>query len=161
MGKRVVVEGHDNNHVNQHVTPVSTGQRNVRKRKCNSNITNSKNLRMNVSHNNYWHENDDEDSSSNDGPPVGLATTPRNTSSKQANNSSILLSNSLNVSFTQNDNNSTITESPKPVYTLRPSVVNGTVLHDLTQKPWRLGRPIGKLTNATKIKKKIEFVYFQ
>ncbi|XP_046809818.1 glutamic acid-rich protein [Lucilia cuprina] len=151
MGKRVI-ESHDNNnhhhHHQQHVTPVTTGQRNIRKRKCNSNLTNSKNLRMNTAashtNNSYWHENDDEDSSSNDGPPVGLATTPRNTSSKQANNSSILLNNSLNVSLMQNDNNSTVTESPKPVYTLRPSVVNGTVLYDLAQKPWRLGRPIGK-----------------
>lgn len=142
MGKRVIVETHNNN---QHVTPVTTGQRNIRKRKCNSNISNGKNLRMNTaSHNNYWHENDDEDSSSNDGPPLGLLTTPRNASSKQANNSSILLNNSLNISLTQNDNNSPSTESPKPVYTLRPSVVNGTVLRDLTQKPWRLGRPIGK-----------------
>lgn len=151
MGKRVIVntaaaaETHDHH---QHVTPVTTGQRNIRKRKCNSNITNSKNLRLNASshnNNNYWHENDDEDSSSNDGPLPLVATTPRNASSKQANNSSILLNNSLNLSLTQNDNNSTITESPKPVYTLRPSVVNGTIMYDLTQKPWRLGRPIGKL----------------
>ncbi|KAM7344277.1 back seat driver isoform 2-T3 [Cochliomyia hominivorax] len=143
MGKRVVTENPDSHH-HQHVTPVTTGQRNIRKRKCNSNITNSKNLRMNSSHDSYWHENDDEDSSSNDGPPLDLVTTPRNASSKQANNSSILLNNSLNLSLTQNDNNSSLTESPKPVYTLRPSVVNGTIMYDLTQKPWRLGRPIGK-----------------
>lgn len=153
MGKRVIVESHDNN---QHVTPVTTGQRSIRKRKCNSTITNSKNVRLNASHNNYWHENDDEDSSSNDGPPLGLiTTTPRNASSKHANNSSILLNNSLNISLTQNDN-STLTESPKPVYTLRPSVVNGTVLYDLTQKPWRLGRPIGE-----SIKKKQKFTFIQ
>ncbi|XP_075165010.1 back seat driver [Haematobia irritans] len=155
MGKRVV-ESQDHHH---NVTPVTTGARNIRKRKCNSsgnNITNrlhhhgidnksNKSQRMSSGsgHNNDdWHENDDEDSSSNDGPPEKLPT-PRNLSSKHANNSSILLNNSLNISMT-NEPNASLTESPKPVYTLRPSVVNGTVLYDLNEKPWRLGRPIGK-----------------
>lgn len=148
MGKRVIGESNHENH-HQHVTPVTTGPRNIRKRKCNSsNLTSIEKgkilRRMNASHNNYWHENDDEDSSSNDGPLLGLLT-PRNASSKHANNSSILLNNTLNLNLTNcNDNNSPLTESPKPVYTLRPSIVNGTVLSDLTQKPWRLGRPIGK-----------------
>lgn len=143
MGKRIIPEGHDNS---QHISPVSAAQRKTRKRKNNSSIRKNKNLRLNNSHNNiFWHENDDEDSSSSDGIPLGLAiATPRNASSKQANNSSILLNSTLNLSLTQNDNNSSITESPKPVYTLRPSVVNGTILYDLTQRPWRLGRPIGK-----------------
>ncbi|XP_073847797.1 back seat driver isoform X2 [Musca autumnalis] len=157
MGKRVVVESHDHHHQqhsnnHHHVTPVTTGARNIRKRKCNSNgnantnhssdkITN-KAQRMSSSSGHEWHENDDEDSSSNDGPPE-VVQTPRNLSSKQANNSSILLNNSLNVSLA-NEPNASLTESPKPVYTLRPSVVNGTVLYDLNEKPWRLGRPIGK-----------------
>ncbi|XP_014103620.2 uncharacterized protein bsd [Bactrocera oleae] len=81
--------------------------------------------------NNYWHENDDEDSSSNDATHV----TPmiRHPSTKHANNSSILLSA-----------NTSLNESPKPVYTLLPSIVNGTIMYDLMQKPWRLGKPIGK-----------------
>ncbi|XP_054090596.1 uncharacterized protein LOC128919721 isoform X2 [Zeugodacus cucurbitae] len=80
---------------------------------------------------NYWHENDDEDSSSNDATHV----TPvmRNPSTKHANNSSILLSA-----------NTSLNESPKPVYTLLPTIVNGTIMYDLMQKPWRLGKPIGK-----------------
>uniref|UniRef100_T1PL63 non-specific serine/threonine protein kinase n=1 Tax=Musca domestica TaxID=7370 RepID=T1PL63_MUSDO len=160
MGKRIVVESHDHHHQqhsnnnHHHVTPVTTGARNIRKRKCNSNgnateqhhandkINNSKAKRMSSSSGHEWHENDDEDSSSNDGPPE-VAQTPRNLSSKQANNSSILLNNSLNISLA-NEPNASLTESPKPVYTLRPSVVNGTVLYDLNEKPWRLGRPIGK-----------------
>lgn len=164
MGKRVVVESHEhhhhqhnsNNHTH-HVTPVTTGARNIRKRKCNSNgnataapgqhssadkTASGKSQRLSSSSQHDWHENDDEDSSSNDGPP-GEPQAPRNLSSKQANNSSILLNNSLNISLA-NEPNASLTESPKPVYTLRPSVVNGTVLYDLSEKPWRLGRPIGK-----------------
>uniref|UniRef100_A0A1I8PWM3 non-specific serine/threonine protein kinase n=1 Tax=Stomoxys calcitrans TaxID=35570 RepID=A0A1I8PWM3_STOCA len=156
MGKRVVVETHDHHH--HQVTPVSTGARNIRKRKCNSNGNTNSNRHHGIDkgngnkaqrmssgsgHNNdEWHENDDEDSSSNDGPPEKLPT-PRSISSKHANNSSILLNNSLNISLA-NEPNASLTESPKPVYTLRPSVVNGTVLYDLNEKPWRLGRPIGK-----------------
>ncbi|XP_055854177.1 serine/threonine-protein kinase VRK1 isoform X2 [Episyrphus balteatus] len=34
--------------------------------------------------------------------------------------------------------------SPKPVYHLRPSVVNGILLEDITEKKWRIGKPIGK-----------------
>lgn len=71
--------------------------------------------------------NDAEDSSSNDSKVmIKNCSIPANLSLKVAN------------------------ESPKPVYNLRPSLVNGTILQDLTSKPWRLGRPIGK----------IKFVYF-
>uniref|UniRef100_A0A0K8VDV3 non-specific serine/threonine protein kinase n=1 Tax=Bactrocera latifrons TaxID=174628 RepID=A0A0K8VDV3_BACLA len=111
--------------------------RTIRKRKRNSSLaaidsemitTTAKTTRG--SHN-YWHENDDEDSSSNEATNV----TPviRNPSTKHANNSSILLSA-----------NTSLNESPKPVYTLLPSIVNGTIMYDLMQKPWRLGKPIGK-----------------
>ncbi|CAD6998507.1 uncharacterized protein LOC101455040 [Ceratitis capitata] len=118
MGKRmIVVEA-------KHVTPA---KRSIRKRKRNSGGAAAKLIRGGQN----WHENDDEDSSSNDAAIV----TPvvRNQSSKQANNSSILLSA-----------NTSVNESPKPVYTLLPSIVNGTIMYDLMQKPWRLGKPIGK-----------------
>lgn len=35
-------------------------------------------------------------------------------------------------------------DSPRQVYSLRPSIVNGTLLRDLKQRLWRLGQPIGK-----------------
>lgn len=159
MGKRVIHETqHIESHHHSHVAPLSTGVRNIRKRKCASSDKNGKKtLRISAATAaaaaDYWrHENDDEDSSSNDAPPPHKQLpspniTPRNASHKQANNSSILLNNSFNSSIVSSagfENNSlTATESPKPVYTLRPSVVNGTVMYDLTQKPWRLGRPIG------------------
>ncbi|XP_054740215.1 uncharacterized protein LOC129245829 [Anastrepha obliqua] len=127
MGKRMaVIEA-------KHVTPVT---RIIRKRKRNSGgvTAGSEVIAESVKaqrRGNYWHESDDEDSSSNDATNV----TPlmRNQSTKQANNSSILLSA-----------NTSVNESPKPVYTLLPSVVNGTIMYDLMQKPWRLGKPIGK-----------------
>ncbi|XP_017463853.1 PREDICTED: uncharacterized protein LOC108357245 isoform X2 [Rhagoletis zephyria] len=126
MGKRMAVTEA------KHATPTT---RTIRKRKRNSSgvaadVISATAKVLRGGHN-YWHENDDEDSSSNDATNV----TPqvRNLSTKQANNSSILLSA-----------NTSVNESPKPVYTLLPSVVNGTIMYDLMQKPWRLGKPIGK-----------------
>ncbi|XP_067632791.1 uncharacterized protein bsd [Eurosta solidaginis] len=127
MGKRMAVTEA------KHSTPAV---RTIRKRKRNSSGTavgaeiiaaTAKALRGH----NYWHENDDEDSSSND--TTNVTPIVRNQSTKHANNSSILLSA-----------NTSVNESPKPVYTLLPSVVNGTIMYDLMQKPWRLGKPIGK-----------------
>lgn len=38
-----------------------------------------------------------------------------------------------------------LNDSPRHVYSLRPSIVNGTLLRDLRQNVWRLGQPIGWL----------------
>uniref|UniRef100_A0A1A9Z5J3 non-specific serine/threonine protein kinase n=1 Tax=Glossina pallidipes TaxID=7398 RepID=A0A1A9Z5J3_GLOPL len=159
MGKRAPQPATtiDSHHLHP-ITPAATATRSIRKRKRNppseaKELESAlvapcpKTLRMSTSaHNNWQHYNDDEDSSSNDTPLPSVPLTHRNYTTKQANNSSILLnSSSLNNSLGGGgDYNCSSTESPKPVYTLRPSLVNGTILHDLTQKPWRLGRPIGK-----------------
>ncbi|KAH8415924.1 hypothetical protein KR222_003915, partial [Zaprionus bogoriensis] len=101
-----------------------------------------------------WHENDDEDSSSSGSAHDALLLqTPQPQSQPQraagcpaVNNSrASLLSLATFASGGHSDhNNSNATESPRPVYTLRPSVVNGTILRDVLSKAWRLGRPIGK-----------------
>uniref|UniRef100_A0A1B0AXW7 Zinc finger protein 2 n=1 Tax=Glossina palpalis gambiensis TaxID=67801 RepID=A0A1B0AXW7_9MUSC len=61
-------------------------------------------------------------------------------------NSPILLNNSpLNNNLGRGgDYNCSSTGPPKPACTLRPSLVNGTLLHSLPQKAWRLCRSIGK-----------------
>ncbi|XP_037948735.1 uncharacterized protein LOC119680131 [Teleopsis dalmanni] len=120
----------------QYVTPLQA--RTIRKRKKISGAAPAakKSLRFKTTNHDGWHENDDEDSSSND-----TTTLPqRNQSSKQANISSIL----IHTPLSNTGDNALSIESPKPVYTLRPSVVNGTILFDLNRKQWRLGRPIGK-----------------
>ncbi|KAH8309052.1 hypothetical protein KR059_005417 [Drosophila kikkawai] len=94
-----------------------------------------------------FHENDDEESSSSSGSAgcgdgatsMDVVVTPTLMHTPQAR--SLLLTG---ASFASDQNNSSATESPRPVYTLRPSVVNGTILRDLLSKAWRLGRPIGK-----------------
>uniref|UniRef100_A0A1A9WMP8 non-specific serine/threonine protein kinase n=1 Tax=Glossina brevipalpis TaxID=37001 RepID=A0A1A9WMP8_9MUSC len=159
MGKRApqATTTIDSSHLHP-ITPVASATRGIRKRKRNPpseakeielGIAAScpKTFRINTSTHNYWGRyNDDDDSSSNDTPLPSAPLKPRNYTTKQANNSSILLnSSSLNNSVVGGgDYNCSLTESPKPVYTLRPSLVNGTILHDLKQKTWRLGRPIGK-----------------
>ncbi|KAH8277629.1 hypothetical protein KR018_002398 [Drosophila ironensis] len=85
-----------------------------------------------------FHENDDEDSSSS-GSAVGETASSALMHTPQPR--SLLLTS---ASFASDHNNSSATESPRPVYTLRPSVVNGTILRDVLSKAWRLGRPIGK-----------------
>lgn len=44
-------------------------------------------------------------------------------------------------------NNSSFFEdgSPKPEYILSRDLVNGTILTDIAQKRWRIGKPIGKV----------------
>ncbi|KAH8238687.1 hypothetical protein KR038_001421 [Drosophila bunnanda] len=94
-----------------------------------------------------FHENDDEESSSSSGSAgcgdgttrMDVVVTPTLMHTPQAR--SLLLTG---ASFASDQNNLSTTESPRPVYTLRPSVVNGTILRDLLSKAWRLGRPIGK-----------------
>lgn len=92
-----------------------------------------------------FHENDDEESSCSsgsagcgDGATSMDVVTSTLMHTPQAR--SLLLTG---ASFASDHNNSSATESPRPVYTLRPSVVNGTILRDLLSKAWRLGRPIG------------------
>ncbi|XP_022218450.1 uncharacterized protein LOC111071430 isoform X2 [Drosophila obscura] len=87
-----------------------------------------------------FHENDDEDSSSSGSAGGGeVAEDTSVLRTPQAQN--LLLAG---ASFASDHNHSNSTESPRPVYTLRPSVVNGTILRDVLSKAWRLGRPIGK-----------------
>lgn len=45
--------------------------------------------------------------------------------------------------------NNTLLEdgSPKPEYILTRDLVNGTILTDLAQKHWRIGKPIGTVFN--------------
>ncbi|XP_023037001.1 uncharacterized protein LOC6652489 isoform X2 [Drosophila willistoni] len=82
------------------------------------------------------HDNDDEDSLSS-GSGGGIGTALVHTPQAQAAHSLLSLASN-------EKQNSLSTESPRPVYSLRPSVVNGTILRDVLSKPWRLGRPIGK-----------------
>ncbi|KAH8254165.1 hypothetical protein KR032_008773 [Drosophila birchii] len=92
-----------------------------------------------------FHENDDEESTSSSGSAgcgatsMDVVVTPSLMHTPQAR--SLLLTG---ASFASDQNNSNATDSPRPVYTLRPSVVNGTILRDVLSKAWRLGRPIGK-----------------
>ncbi|XP_017069404.1 uncharacterized protein LOC108106683 [Drosophila eugracilis] len=87
-----------------------------------------------------FHENDDEESCSSAGSAGGMdAEPPTLLHTPQAR--SLLLTG---ASIASDHNNSSVMESPRPVYTLRPSVVNGTILRDVLSKAWRLGRPIGK-----------------
>ncbi|XP_062135447.1 uncharacterized protein LOC133845103 isoform X2 [Drosophila sulfurigaster albostrigata] len=97
-----------------------------------------------------WHENDDEDSSSSGSATEPLLQTPQPAAGRgqqcaAVNSRASLLSLATFASGGHSDhNNSNATDSPRPVYTLRPSVVNGTILRDVLSKAWRLGRPIGK-----------------
>ncbi|XP_032306841.1 uncharacterized protein LOC6495491 isoform X2 [Drosophila ananassae] len=134
MGKRLQLER-------------SPTDRSIRKRKRSAIKAAEKHQRVDGPNTFEFHENDDEDSSSSGSAagregarmevdqlvPATLMHTP------QAR--SLLLTG---ASFASDHNNSSVTESPRPVYTLRPSVVNGTILRDVLSKAWRLGRPIGK-----------------
>ncbi|KAH8370358.1 hypothetical protein KR093_003136 [Drosophila rubida] len=95
-----------------------------------------------------WHDNDDEDSSSSASANDPILQTPQQPVRGQpcaVNSRASLLSLATFASGGHSDhNNSNATDSPRPVYTLRPSVVNGTILRDVLSKAWRLGRPIGK-----------------
>lgn len=77
-----------------------------------------------------------EVSSPEDTPFSFVSLTSRNVTSKQANNSSILVNNSSsNSNLGSGGNyNCSSTGSPKRAYTLRQSVVNGIILHNLKQK---------------------------
>ncbi|BFG03165.1 uncharacterized protein DMAD_02486 [Drosophila madeirensis] len=87
-----------------------------------------------------FHENDDEDSSSSGSAGgVKVSEDALVLRTPQAQNLQL-----AGASFVSDQNHSNSTESPRPVYTLRPSVVNGTILRDVLSKAWRLGRPIGK-----------------
>ncbi|KAH8321537.1 hypothetical protein KR074_007989 [Drosophila pseudoananassae] len=121
--------------------------RSIRKRKRSAIKAAEKHQRVDGPNNYEFHENDDEDSSSSGSAagregarmevdqlvPATLMHTPQGRG--------LLLTG---ASFASDHNNSSVTESPRPVYTLRPSVVNGTILRDVLSKAWRLGRPIGK-----------------
>lgn len=87
-----------------------------------------------------FHENDDEESCSSAGSAGGMDVDPP-TLLQTPQARSLLLTG---ASIASDHNNSSVMESPRPVYTLRPSVVNGTILRDVLSKAWRLGRPIGK-----------------
>ncbi|EDV56383.1 eukaryotic translation initiation factor 5B isoform X1 [Drosophila erecta] len=87
-----------------------------------------------------FHENDDEESCSSAGSAAGTEADPP-TLLHTPHPRSLLLTG---ASIASDHNNSSVMESPRPVYTLRPSVVNGTILRDVLSKAWRLGRPIGK-----------------
>ncbi|XP_017148387.1 uncharacterized protein LOC108159528 isoform X2 [Drosophila miranda] len=121
--------------------------RNIRKRKRASAKTSGsvteKCLRLSAATNGNgyeFHENDDEDSSSS-GSAGGGEVEEDTSVLKTPQAQSLLLAG---ASFASDHNHSNSTESPRPVYTLRPSVVNGTILRDVLSKAWRLGRPIGK-----------------
>lgn len=47
-------------------------------------------------------------------------------------------------SINHHNSKTELKDSPRHVYSLRPSIVNGTLLRDLRQNVWRLGQPIGK-----------------
>ncbi|EDW31321.1 GL11027 [Drosophila persimilis] len=121
--------------------------RNIRKRKRapakTSGSVTEKCLRLSAATNGNgyeFHENDDEDSSSS-GSAGGGEVEEDTSVLKTPQAQSLLLAG---ASFASDHNHSNSTESPRPVYTLRPSVVNGTILRDVLSKAWRLGRPIGK-----------------
>ncbi|XP_034479110.1 uncharacterized protein LOC117785279 [Drosophila innubila] len=157
MGKRIASE-------RQHVTPPQTdtkahpSDRSARKRKRSavvkaSQVEKCQRLSAGGSTDNScsWHEdNDDEDSSSSSSGQSGndaILQTPQPLSRAQCpvNSRASLLSLATFASGGHSDhNNSNANDSPRPVYTLRPSVVNGTILRDVLSKAWRLGRPIGK-----------------
>ncbi|KAH8401780.1 hypothetical protein KR009_007841 [Drosophila setifemur] len=129
MGKRLQLER----------TPTD---RSVRKRKRTAVKASEKCRRLSDSISFEWNSNDGEESSSSGSAAAGMEVdevhTPTLLPTPQAR--SLLLTG---ASFAS-DINSSATESPRPVYTLRPSVVNGTILRDVLSKAWRLGRPIGE-----------------
>ncbi|XP_016997423.3 uncharacterized protein bsd [Drosophila takahashii] len=88
-----------------------------------------------------FHENDDEESCSSAASAGGMDAADPPTLLHTPQPRSLLLTG---ASIASDHNNSSVMESPRPVYTLRPSVVNGTILRDVLSKAWRLGRPIGK-----------------
>ncbi|XP_017040703.1 uncharacterized protein LOC108087699 [Drosophila ficusphila] len=121
-----------------------TTERNARKRKRSAVKAAEKCQRLSggsSSANGFeFHENDDEESCSSAGSARDMEVDPPTLlHTPQAR--SLLLTG---VSIASDHNNSSVMESPRPVYTLRPSVVNGTILRDVLSKAWRLGRPIGK-----------------
>lgn len=161
MGKRIASERH---HVTQpqqtdssELAPPSS-DRSARKRKraaAKSSPKGEKCQRLDngdgtaaSTHDYDWHENDDEDSSSSGSAHDALLQTPQAQHQRgqyPVNSRASLLSLATFASGGHSDyNNSNATESPRPVYTLRPSVVNGTILRDVLSKAWRLGRPIGE-----------------
>lgn len=121
--------------------------RSIRKRKRSAIKAAEKHQRVDGPNSFEFHENDDEDSSSS-GSAAGRAEDARmevdqlvpTTLMHTPQARGLLLTG---ASFASDHNNSSVTESPRPVYTLRPSVVNGTILRDVLSKAWRLGRPIG------------------
>ncbi|XP_064544062.1 trichohyalin [Drosophila montana] len=147
MGKRIASE-------RQQQTETNKTQPRKRKRPAVKASRVEKCQRLSADNNNFdWHENDDEDSSSSGSANVALLQTPQPQAPPPAaprgqcpvNSRASLLSLATFASGGFSDhNNSNATESPRPVYTLRPSVVNGTILRDVLSKAWRLGRPIGK-----------------
>ncbi|KAM8712777.1 hypothetical protein ACLKA7_013158 [Drosophila subpalustris] len=151
MGKRIASE-------RQHVTPpqmdtkAHPSDRSARKRKRSavkaSRVEKCQRLSAGSTENSCdWHENDDEDSSSSGSANEAILETPKPPPRGQCpvNSRASLLSLATFASGGQSDhNNSNANDSPRPVYTLRPSVVNGTILRDVLSKAWRLGRPIGK-----------------
>lgn len=141
MGKRIangtaVIEA--NHHHNG-----ALSSKTLAKRKCNTYL------------NDHESRNDEDSLINNTHLPNLTSSLNFDIKLQQFNNTSHLLNASLQAnspSITSNNNNnnnnqnsSAKTESPKPIYTLRPSIVNGTILNDLTRKSWRLGRPIGKI----------------
>ncbi|TDG51829.1 hypothetical protein AWZ03_001889 [Drosophila navojoa] len=159
MGKRIAAE---RSHQQQRMSPqtetkTQPSDRSARKRKRSavkaSRVEKCQRLTDEQKTQFDWHENDDEDSSSSGSANVELLQTPQQSQQQHlarnqcpvSNPRASLLSLATFASGGYSDhNNSNTTESPRPVYTLRPSVVNGTILRDLLSKAWRLGRPIGK-----------------
>lgn len=155
MGKRIAAE---RSHQQQRMSPqtetkTQPSDRSARKRKRSavkaSRVEKCQRLTDDQKTQFDWHENDDEDSSSSGSANVELLQTPQQQHLARnqcpvSNPRASLLSLATFASGGYSDhNNSNTTESPRPVYTLRPSVVNGTILRDLLSKAWRLGRPIG------------------
>lgn len=160
MGKRIASERH---HVTQtqktdsSELPPPSSDRSARKRKraaakASSKVEKCQRLGNGgggaVTQSYDWHENDDEDSSSSGSAHDALMQTPQQQPQRgqcPVNSRASLLSLATFASGGHSDHNiSNATESPRPVYTLRLSVVNGTILRDVLSKAWRLGRPIGK-----------------
>ncbi|XP_055372456.1 uncharacterized protein LOC129606261 [Condylostylus longicornis] len=50
----------------------------------------------------------------------------------------ISITKKIDVHMKQNDS------SPRPIYQLSGDIVNGTILTDIKQKQWRIGKPVGK-----------------
>ncbi|ALC41805.1 CG8878 [Drosophila busckii] len=149
MGKRIAAERHQ-------LTPPQTEtktqhtDRSIRKRRRSAVKGGKVEKYQRLSNSlNDWQESEDEDdddssssSRSADAEETTLLETPQPKLHPRASLLSLAAYTSGNYSY--DFNNSNATESPRPVYTLCPSVVNGTILRDVLSKAWRLGKPIGK-----------------